>query len=315
MQKPPSSATQEFVLAPKDFLEAFGEKPSPYVAKKIEDYGFRCEALNQEERDQCVLKVLDSLMNKELVRAGEHRKDQWEKGWGENLNSLEENKEVKAIIPRYFDKYNIVRWKKEWVKPRSEEFEYRMLAIIQDWLFDKYLRSMDSIYEFGCGTGHNLFRMRAVNPDANLWGLDWASSSQDIIRKLNDSGVDKKMFGHRFDYFNPDNNFHLTPNSGVVTVASLEQIGSKHEAFLKYLLSEKPKLCIHIEPIAELLDPNHLLDNLSIEYFKKRNYLSGFLTKLRELETEGKLQIHMARRTTIGSFYIEGYSVVVWSPL
>ena len=61
--------------------------------------------------------------------------------------------------------------------------------------------------------------------------------------------------------------------------------------------------------------PGNLVDYLSILYFKKRNYLSGFLLKLRELEEAGKIKIHMAKRTFIGSLYIEGYSVIAWSPV
>ena len=85
--------------------------------------------------------------------------------------------------------------------------------------------------------------------------------------------------------------------------------------FIDFLLEKKPEICLHIEPIAELLNEENLVDYLSILYFKKRNYLSGFLLKLRELEEAGKIKIHMAKRTFIGSLYIEGYSVIAWSPV
>lgn len=93
-----------------------------------------------------------------------------------------------------------------------------------------------------------------------------------------------------------------------------EKIGARWDKFIQYILRNRPKLCIHIEPVAELLDSGKLIDYLSIEYFKKRNYLEGFLNGLRQLEKEGKVRIHRAQRTYIGSLYIEGYSVVVWSP-
>ncbi|MDB5036486.1 MAG: hypothetical protein JWQ35_14 [Bacteriovoracaceae bacterium] len=307
------SPSEEIHLTTADFERVFGERLSSYVRSKIEAYQFKYESLSPQERDDCLKRFVESL-SRDLVKAGAERHEQWHQGWAENLNSIADTSEVEKIIPKYFDKYNIVRWRQEWVKPRSPKFEYQMLAVIQDWLFDKYLRDVSHIYEFGCGTGHNLFRARAVNSKAELWGLDWAASSQEIIKKLNADGVDKNIFGHNFDYFNPDQSFEIAPNSAVVTVASLEQVGNKFDAFLDYLIEKKPKFCIHIEPIAELLDQNNLLDYLSVEYFKKRNYLSGFLTSLRKHEADGKLKIIRAQRTYIGSFFIEGYSVVVWTP-
>ena len=85
----------------------------------------------------------------------------------------------------------------------------------------------------------------------------------------------------------------------IVVTGALGHIGSR-------LISELPT----IFPEAEIV----LIDNLSIKYFKKRNYLDGFLSGLRELEAQEKLTIHDIKRTHIGSLFIEGYSVVVWSP-
>ena len=70
-----------------------------------------------------------------------------------------------------------------------------------------------------------------------------------------------------------------------------------------------------MEPIAELLDKNKFIDFLSIKYFQKRNYLEGFYTGLKSLERGGRIIIHDEKRTNIGSLFIEGYSIIVWSPL
>ena len=35
------------------------------------------------------------------------------------------------------------------------------------------------------------------------------------------------------------------------------------------LVGARPRLCIHIEPIEELLNPNNLMDYLSLQYFKR----------------------------------------------
>ena len=101
----------------------------------------------------------------------------------------------------------------------------------------------------------------------------------------------------------------------MLTVAALEQTGTRYERFLRYLIKQKPKIVIHIEPIPELLDPDNLIDYLSIKYMEKRKYLSGYLTHLKELEKQGKIKILEARRSGIGSQYIDGYSIIAWRPL
>jgi len=303
-------------LSVEDFEGAFGEKLSPYVATQINKYSFQYAEFSSEEKESLLIKIVESLLDPNLQQSGEHRLDQWEDGWGENLELFLRNpSNVDLIIPKYFNKYGAIRWCGQFIRPVSEKFECHSLAIIQDWLFDKYLRDSPAVYEFGCGTGHNLLRARAVNDKASLYGLDWAVASQRIIERMAQHKIDPDIQAKRFDYFNPDESFHLVPGSAIYTVASLEQIGSRWDKFIKYIIRNRPKLCIHIEPVAELLDPTKLIDYLSIEYFSKRNYLNGFLDGLRQLENEGKVKIHRAQRTHIGSLFIEGYSVVVWSPI
>jgi hypothetical protein len=302
-------------LTPESFVDAFGVQPSAYLAGRIEAYDFRYRALGPAERDYRLRQIIDTLYHRDLVRAGEDRLNQWEAGWGVHVDQIDRSFDPESIVPGYFGKHAVVRWKQELIEPVDRRFEQRSLAVIQDWLFDTYLRDAKAVYEFGCGTGHNLFRVRSVNPHANLYGLDWTQASQRILAKLNAVGVDSKLFGHRFNFFDPDRNFRLETGSAIYTSAALEQTGDRYQPFIRYLLDNRPSLCIHIEPIAELLDESNLLDFLSITYFKRRNYLSGFLGYLQALERDGAIKIHMARRSMIGSIFIDGYSVVVWSPV
>jgi hypothetical protein len=301
-------------LTPDDFVAAFGEQPSDYVAQRINAYDFRYRTLGPAERDYRLRQIIEMLYHRELPRSGEARLSQWETGWGVHIDQIDRNFDPASIIPGYFGKHEVVRWRQDLIAPLDRRFEHRSFSVIQDWLFDKYLRDAKTIYEFGCGTGHNLFRARAVNPHADLWGLDWAVASQKILAKLKQVGVDDKLHGHRFDFFAPDEDFKLAPGSVAYTVTSLEQTGERFQPFIEYLLKNRPSLCIHIEPIAELLDESNLVDFLSIAYFKRRNYLSGLLGYLRALEKDGRINIHMARRTMIGSLFVDGFSVVIWSP-
>lgn len=302
-------------LSPADFEKMFGAKLSPYVRKKISGYNFRYREVSEEEKNKCIKKIVGVLLDNYVVYAGKHRLKHWEKGWRQNYDELKNKAAIESISPHYFGKYDVVRINQKFIRPLSKNFEQNSLSIIQDWLFDKYLKKIDNVYEFGCGTGHNLFRVREVNPKTKIWGLDWAASSQKIIRKLAEEGFDKNLFAYKFDFFNPDKKFKLEKDSAVYTVAALEQTGQNYQKFIDYLLKNRPEICLHIEPIAEFLDENNLMDYLSIKYFEKRKYLKGFLIYLKDLERAGKIKIIRAQRSYIGSLYIDGYSIIAWRPL
>jgi len=297
----------------KDIEQLFGEKLSEYVRNKISDYNLIYSPLDEQEKDEVIIKIIDTLLDPYLVYSGPHRLNQWEEGWGQNLSELNNGLASESISPRYFGKYVINRLGQNFIKAVSPDFEKNMLYIILYYVFDKYLREVDNIYEFGCGSGHNLLKAHSVNPSANLYGLDWTKASQKILKQIAESGLVKNIQGFNFNFFNPDSNIKIENNSAIYTVAALEQTGDNYKEFISYLLQNKPKLCLHIEPIAEVLDEKNLIDNLSIKYFTKRNYLNGFLGYLQKLEAEGALKIHDVRRTFIGSMFIEGYSIIVWS--
>lgn len=301
------------VISSNDLERAWDTTFSPWVADRIQGRDLRYREISDAERDAAIIASVNALMAN-LVATGRHRSSDWERGWQENLNEFSASRDIAAILPRYFSKLPLLRWNQRWIYPAAKTMEYDMLGSLLDWVFDQYLAGYESIYEFGCGTGHNLLRVRERYPDAALWGLDWATSSQSLISQVATSRSDSRLRAARFDYFNPDQSFSLSSDSAVFTVASLEQIGSEFRPYVDYLLQKRPKLVVHIEPIAELLDPENLLDSLSIHYFHKRNYLNGLLDHLRDLEGEGRVQLLKASRSFVGSFFIDGYSLIVWKP-
>lgn len=254
------------------------------------------KSLTKQEEDKVIIEIIETLLDPSLPFSGEHRRKQWEKGWNENLKSGD-------TTPRYFGKYPVTRFNQQFVTGQDEQ--QSLYSILDDVSF-KYLFNYDSIVEVGCGTGHNLLHMKQSFPDIRYIGLDWSQSSNKLVRSLG-------MEGYNFDYFKPK--FLMPEGSAVLTVASLEQVGKKFKPFVKYLLKAKPRIVVHIEPIPELLDKTNLLDYLSIKYMAKRKYLTGYLDYLRLLEKNGYIKILEARRSGIGSLFIDGYSVICWKPL
>lgn len=280
-----------------------------YVQAEFAKMQLGYRTLTVEERDKWILFVLEHIKGLDATNmAGRKRIHEWQDGWKNNsINDI--------FIPRYFGKYPVVRMGNEFVTSTESKFlalEYCTFTAIQRYIFPKYISKVSYAYEFGCGTGHNLLRISAANTKLeSIVGLDWVDSSLDNI-----SGISKfldNVSGRKFNMFEPDYSYKLNADSVVCTVASMEQLGTDFQKFFDYLLANRPRYVIHIEPINELLNPeSNLLDYLSVNYAKKRNYLDGYLDFLRTMEGRGLLNVICAMRSYVGSLFIDGYSIVVW---
>ena len=297
-----------------DFEEVFGEDLSSFVKSKIDSFDLSYTEPSMKERDSIIMMILQTLSSEKIQKSGPHRADDWVKGWAENAKEFKLTRNFSSLIPKYFGKFSHVRWKQQFIKPVSRYFEYAMAQILQYWLFERHFCDVDAIYEFGCGTGHNLFRAQEINPDASIYGLDWADSSQKNIETINEI-FDKDFKSHKFNFFNVDKDYKLEKNSGVFTFAALEQVGASHKDFINYLLEQDPAVCVHIEPIGEMLNPaGDFVDYLSASYFRKREYLVGFTRTLENMAATGKIEIIQKQRSFIGSLFVDGYSIVAWRP-
>ncbi len=295
-------------------FNCFGEI-SEFVKEKIKEYNLTFRVPSQTERDEIILKILHFLNSEDVIYSGSHRKNQWEDGWGENLSEYISTKDLNALVPKYFGKYSVQRLNGEFIIPESKDFEIKLVSLLQYIIFEKYFKSKETVYEFGAGTGHNLLRMREVNPSAMLHSMEWTKSGVDLLNEVAKTNQDSRLFSTVFDNFNPDYDIKLENNSSVYTFAALEQLGDNSDSIINYWIENNPSIIVNVEPMSEPLDSNELLQYLSIRYFNKRKYLEGYINKLRELEKRGKVVIHDVIRTGIGSLYIEGYSVIAWSPV
>jgi hypothetical protein len=141
-----------------------------------------------------------------------------------------------------------------------------------------------------------------------LIGFDWIWNS--VAAESNLSNIN---FGY-LDFFNSSTFPNFEVNSGVLTVASFEQIGDSFQPIVEHLISSRVRRVVQIEPIHELLDLDQVPDVLSVIYMKKRNYLNNYLTYLKSLEEDGKISIVYVAKSKIGSEFINGYSIIVWEP-
>ena len=301
-------------LTYRDFEELWGVSLSAIAINEIAQLEYEYESMNISDEKALIAEIREEILQKKFVKAGQSREASWEKGWDENLQEYIKSKDIDDLIPKYFGKSTINRLRQHFIRAVSKNFDLNMLRAIEARVFTEYLSEPKNIYEFGCGTGHNLLFLRKINSDCTLFGLDWAPSCQETLSLLSHSLGDENIYGKNFDYFSPDFDFKLKPSSAVFTVASLEQIGNRHEFFIDYLMKNKPSIVVHIEPFRDLLDDQNPVDLTSIEYMKQRNYIEGYCETIYELQRINKAKVHLFERTFIGSKYVDGYTILVWSP-
>ena len=306
------------VLRSSDLAILFGtseEELQEYCGSLIDSLDFRYRELSEGERDALILSVLEKIDSKDLSSAGSARKIDWEHGWQENLTAfVQSGFDLKMLLPKYYKKNVPVRLQRNYVMPISEDFVYNVTHVFRSWLFQRYFPAVDAVHEFGCGTAHHLAYLASIYPQKKFYGYDWSTPSQEIIKLLAQHfGWDIK--GFKFDFFCPSEDIVLGKNCGVLTFGALEQTGADHDKYIDFLLKQAPEICINVECLHELYDTGYLPDYLALKYHRKRNYLSGYLTRLRELVSHGKIEIIKVHHQQFGNIFDDSHSYVIWKPL
>lgn len=310
------SAATTRTLSAERFATLLGVRPEALPAacrEIIHAADFEHEVLVGSARDAIVLGVLRALEG-DLSVAGPARIEAWENGWGDVLARFEASGcRPEELWPHYLrPERRIVRLEGEYVLPTVGTFEADFVRVMQAWFSETFLGDVASVYEFGCGPGHNLVAFAQRRPERSCTGLDWATASQRVLAKVSGAlGLD--IAGRQFDMLHPDTSFRLVPGAGVVTFGALEQLGTSFGPFLKYLRAANPAVCVHLEPVHELYDPASLFDFMAARYAERRGYLRGYLTELRALEQRGQVEILHVKKH-LGSLYHDGWVSLAWRP-
>ncbi len=298
-----------------DFAEAFGAdagEVSRHCGELIRGLNLDYRICSRESREQILLDAIRKCDRGELTVSGAHRKPDWRRGWAEILREFRDSGgNLSTLTPKDVHRDRPMRYHGEYIEADSSTFERDFTVVFRHWLYGAYFRPYGSIYEFGCGTGHNLALMAQLLRGKPLVGVDWVPESQTLLGEIS-ARYGWPLGGRSFDLFEPDHNLKLPPGTVAYTSSALEQLGRGFGPFLDYLMAMRPALCVNVECILEYYDETKLFDYAAIRYHRARNYLDGFLTRLRELERERAIEIVATKRSGFGNLYHEGTMYVIW---
>ncbi len=240
-------------------------------------------------------------------------KDRWEKGWGEILETYKRTGNIADLRPQYIRPNQPVRLNGKFVMPEDPDIEAKWYEKFFAGIADKWLSGTHAIYEFGCGSCHNVAWLAEHFPKQTIIGADWSKASRGICHELQNRGY-LNVYGATCDFFDPQAPTTTMPTTGILTVGALEQTGRNWRHFLEYLLAIKPAVCVHLEPIVEWYDIANPVDRTAIVAHRARGFWEGFPDELRRRVGMGEVEILHMERTGFGSLFIEGYSQIVWRP-
>jgi hypothetical protein len=285
----------------------------PACLAKFQAMSTNYSLVSPEDRDAHILHILRRLTEQKLARAVPENLQAFEAGWNENYEEcLARGVSLAALKPKYVKPYALIRYHGDFVIPENPFLVDDLLSLAISFAFAKYLAEFNPIYEFGCGSGRYLFELSNLFPDKNLVGLDWTEASQKVLKLIAATG--RSVEGVRFNMLQPATDYALTPGCAVITVGAMEQLGSRFQPFLDYLLANQPRLVVHHEPIPEFYSERTLYDYLALWYHRERDYLSGYWPALQRLAQEGRIEILEARRLHFGDPYNDPESLIVWRP-
>lgn len=102
--------------------------------------------------------------------------------------------------------------------------------------------------------------------------------------------------------------------SAIVTIHAFEQLGTNFAGILDFIIKSRPQIVVQYEPVLEYYSENNLYDFLALKYCRKRNYLENYLTALKQLEQQKRIEIIADYRPFLGGVLHES-SLIAWRPL
>lgn len=246
---------------------------------------------NQEEEREYTTSILRRML---FGRSSKYRQKNYEafnSGWQENLDEVRTHgAALDTLKPRYYRGVDYLLLNNRLVIPQNRELNYDLAVLSACIIFSKHLSAYDTIYEFGCGSGLNIFILNKLFPDKKIIGLDWSENAVAIIETMK-TQLSANISGQRFDLLAPDDSLDIVPKSALLTYTAMEQIGEDYKSFCDFIMRKSPACVVNWEPFTECCDEECYWSLLSHNYCMARSYLNGFYDYIISCKREGYVEI------------------------
>jgi hypothetical protein len=304
------------VISAEEIASKFsgGRSVSEVLEATERDFAIKWREPATEEVEAWAGAILEKIADPGSRRSPVLNKKAFDGGWRENyLLAEKQGLSHHSLKPRYYRPSKFLRYAGRLAVVDDVDAEWQIFTLIRRVIYRAFLRRFTEVHEFGCGSCSNLLLFAEMARNQRIRGYDFVASSVEIGRLLQ-ADTTQDVSVELFDMSDPTSNPKIGDGSAVCTIHAMEQLGTSFEPMLQYLLHSGAELVVQLEPILDFYDLATLYDFLSAQYCVRRGYLSGYLGRLRELESSGELEVIECRRTAIGGPVHEASSLIVWRP-
>jgi len=272
--------------------------------------------LRETEKPGFYQGMIDRLRVMQLTQGVQSNPDNWQGEWAKVLDRVRrDGVSLESLRPDYYN-FESLRLDQDYVFSDDPAFEQHFYLAVLRCLFARYVPGAARVTDLGCGAGASLYLLAEMFPEIELCGCDWAEPSKEIVALIG-AAVGRSIEARNINMNTMAGwgNVPIDGETAVTTLHAMEQLGKNFEPLLDGLMARRPQIVIHLEPLAELYDPENLADKIALTYHRQREYLEGYLPRLHGLQAAGEIEILEERRLFFGSLWHEAYGVLVWRPL
>jgi len=176
---------------------------------------------------------------------------------------------------------------------------------------------MSTLVELGAGYGHiilNLARKMDLS-NCRLLAGEYTSSGVNLLKYLSQSENLKVSVG-RCDFSKtPITDCNIPGKAVIYTSYAATYIPEYSMAFIEEILSWRPKVVVHFEPLFEHCDQSTLLGAMQRRYIEVNGYNRNLLSILRDGEKKGSIKICLEQRQVFGNNPFLPFSIIAWYPI
>lgn len=197
---------------------------------------------------------------------------------------------------------------------RRDYYMYRTHKLVST--LQHFAADSAELVEIGSGSGRNLIALAHASPWKKLVGLELSETGLEVTRKACERfGINTIQTAH-INLLNPRSpGFERLRGSVVFSFYCLEQLPDHTRRVLDNLYLAGVKRVIHIEPTTELFNISSLKDLATISYILRQDYQRTLVTTVRDMQSEGLVQILACERLNFAPSCRNDPTLVVWEPV
>lgn len=245
----------------------------------------------------------------------EYNSEKWKSALNEYLSNTDRPKFSHFLQKELSkEKTQPVLWQKKLIMMSPKE-SFRLQVELIAEAVSRHLPAQ-ALVELGAGTGRILFSLakKCQSKAGLLFAAEFSENGRKLIKKIAlASKIDVEVLP--CDFTKTPIIQKLPDNAVLLTSMSIVCIQQLNKQFIKNLISLKPKVVIHFEPIYEHFPKNNILGLMQKRYTDINHYNKNLLGILKNAESENKIKILNEYPAILGTNPFLAASLIVWHPI